>query len=84
MRSESQGFRRRGRGEKRKEDRREKNGLLDRGALLSDSLVGEPGGARARGKNAASRAELCVKNARVLFVYDSRIQLYRLFRFFDF
>ena len=48
-------FRRRGRREARKKDRREKNGLLDRGGLLSDSLVDEPGGARARGKNAASR-----------------------------
>ena len=84
MRPESQGFRRSGRREERKEDRREKSGLLDRGALSSDSLVDEPGGARARGKNAASRAELRVKNARVPFVYDSRIQQYRLFRFFDF
>ena len=33
---------------------------------------------------ATARAKLCVKNARVLFVYDSRIQQYRLFRFFDF
>ena len=61
MRSESQGFRRKGeeREEDREEERKEKRtderrtGYPRREKLLFDSLVDESGGARARGKNAA-------------------------------